>query len=158
MLGFCGTFSWCIYLICSSPLFFLLQTIAFTQSVGSFSLLMAAISSISSNSFFYSSISCIGYFLGSWMTGIAFSIRCIFSFPGKLPIPLNMSGYSFVRSSILSICLLVVMLPLICTNLNFRHGLRPSIAVSFSHKKNLALIAAEFWCLIVTIIEPYCWI
>ena len=35
-------------------------------------------------------------------------------------------------------------------------GLKPNIAVSFSHIKNFAFIVGEFLCLIFSIMEPYC--
>ena len=112
-----------------------------------------------SSSLFNSSLMWTGYFLGSWMIGVALSTMCIFCFPGKLPIPWNLSGYSFARSSIFFISLFVstvVILQLICTNPSCMDDLKPNIAVSFSHIKNFAFIVGEFLCLIFSIIEPYC--
>ena len=79
----------------NAPFFFLLHAIAFTQSVGSFTFFITPMSSIFSSSLFNSSLMWTGYFLGGWMTGVALSTMCIFCFPGKLPIPWNLSGYSF---------------------------------------------------------------
>ena len=84
---------------------------------------------------FSSSFKWTGYFLWVWMTGVVFSLMCIFYFPGKLLTPWNLSGYSFARSSMFYIFLLsfVIILQLICTIPNYIDGLSPYIAVSFSH-------------------------
>ena len=62
-----------------------------------------------------------------WTIGVVFLLMYVFCFPEKLPIPWNLSGYSFARSSMFSIFLVsfVVILQLICTS--------PNIAVSFLH-------------------------
>ena len=129
------------------------NAIAFTQSVGSFTFFITPMSSIFSSSLFNSSLMWTGYFLGGWMTGVALSTMCIFCFPGKLPIPWNLSGYSLAISLFVST---VVMLQLICTNPSCMDGLKLNIAVSFSHIKNFAFVVGEFLCLIFSIIEPYC--
>ena len=62
-------------------------------------------------------------------------VNVYFCFLGKLPIPWNLSEYSFARSSMFSIFLVsfVVILQLICTGSNCMEGLCPKMAVSFSH-------------------------
>ena len=121
--------------ILSSPLLFLLHRITFIQSFGSFSFSITPMFSILRYSFYSSSFKWTGYFLWGWIIGISFLLMYIFCFPGKLPIPWNLSEYLFARFSMFSIFLVsfVVTLQVICTSPNCMHSLIPNIAVLFLH-------------------------